>query len=57
MFAVVSDKYVTWQVAVRGKNLRLDCFFEPHFYIPRQERRKNRAALTRSSDKKQNEIC
>ena len=57
MFAVVSDKYITWQVAVRGKNLRLQCFFEPHFYRARQERRNNCAALTRSNNKKQNEIC
>ena len=51
MFAVVSDKYITWQVAVRGKNLWLECFYEPHVYIPWQERRKNRAALTRSDNK------
>jgi len=57
MFAVVSDKYIAWPVAVRAKNLRLDCLLEPRFYIPRQERRKNRAALTRSNDKRQNEIC
>jgi hypothetical protein len=56
MFAVVSDKYITWPVAVRGKTLWLECFFERHFYVCWQERRKNRAALARSNNKKPKEI-